>query len=376
MTHPEPKQSAGEVIQEKLKSKGWTQEELARVVGRYRPEISNIINGKRGITPDLAVALAAAFGDTSVEFWMQLESDRQLSLVKQDPDEVRQRARIYSIAPVREMEQRGWIKPDLDDESLERELCQFYGIESLDQTPSQNVATRKAAPLDDLTPAQVAWCARAKHLARAVTVCPFAPDRLDEAKAKLRRLAAYRKEARHIAETLGQYGIRFVIVEPLRKGKIDGAAFWLDESSPCIAVSVRFDRIDAFWFTVMHEFAHIRAGDASVDDDLAGEDYMPSSMKNEIERRADDEAQEALVPQHELRSFVRRVGPIYSKNRIVQFAHRIKIHPGIVVGQLHHLGEIGYSANREMLAKVRDIVTETTLTDGFGRTIPEGLVKE
>ena len=68
-------------------------------------------------------------------------------------------------------------------------------------------------------------------------------------------------------------------------------------------------------------------------------------------------------------SFIRRVGPLYSKQRIVQFAHRVKIHPGIIVGQLQNRDEIGYSANREMLTKVREVVAQTALTDGWGRTI-------
>jgi HTH-type transcriptional regulator/antitoxin HigA len=52
----------------------------------------------------------------------------------------------------------------------------------------------------------------------------------------------------------------------------------------------------------------------------------------------------------------------------------VKMHPGIIVGQLQHRGEIGYSAHRDLLAKVRAIVTETSLTDGWGRTISPGIL--
>jgi HTH-type transcriptional regulator/antitoxin HigA len=50
----------------------------------------------------------------------------------------------------------------------------------------------------------------------------------------------------------------------------------------------------------------------------------------------------------------------------VQFAHRIKIHPAIIVGQLQHRGEIGYHANREMLLKIRESIIQAALTDGWG----------
>jgi HTH-type transcriptional regulator/antitoxin HigA len=110
-----------------------------------------------------------------------------------------------------------------------------------------------------------------------------------------------------------------------------------------------------------------------VDSDILGDD-APVLVEDESERRANDQAAAALIPRSEIESFIRRVGPLYSKTRIVQFAHRIKIHPGIIVGQLQHRKEIGYSANREMLVKIRETVVETALTDGWGRTITPGIL--
>jgi HTH-type transcriptional regulator/antitoxin HigA len=148
---------------------------------------------------------------------------------------------------------------------------------------------------------------------------------------------------------------------------------WLDEYSPVIAVSLRYDRIDAFWFTLMHELSHVINRDASLDCDLncnlLGDGQIISETKEEIERRADNEASSSLISADVLESFILRVGPLYSKTRIIQFAHRIGIHPGIIVGQLQHRGEIRYSANREMLVKIREIVSATSLTDGWGHTL-------
>jgi HTH-type transcriptional regulator/antitoxin HigA len=168
---------------------------------------------------------------------------------------------------------------------------------------------------------------------------------------------------------LAEYGIRFLVIEPLHNCEIDGATIWLDEDSPIIAVSLRYDRIDAFWFTLLHEFCHVVHEDASIDYDLCGEKQMPSVAKEEAERKADMEASNILVPAKNLNSFILRISPLYAKSRIIQFAHTMHIHPGIVVGQLQHRGEIGYSANREMLAKIRDIVANSALTDGWGRSV-------
>src|SRR5205807_2566075 len=109
--------------------------------------------------------------------------------------------------------------------------------------------------------------------------------------------------------------------------------------------------------------------DASVDIDLSGEPAAGAPQLPEIEERANAEATCLFFPGDSLQSFILRVGPIYSKDRINQFANRVKIHPGIIVGQLQRRQEIAYSVNREMLVKVREFVTATATTDGWNNTI-------
>ncbi len=92
----------GEEIRNQLQIRGWTQDDLARIVNRPLPTINQIIQGKRGITPDTAIVLAAAFG-TTPEKWMQLESTYRLSLAKLNPDAVQRRAKLYAYAPVKDM---------------------------------------------------------------------------------------------------------------------------------------------------------------------------------------------------------------------------------------------------------------------------------
>jgi HTH-type transcriptional regulator/antitoxin HigA len=86
-----------------------------------------------------------------------------------------------------------------------------------------------------------------------------------------------------------------------------------------------------------------------------------------MEERANKEGAAFLLPPENLESFVIRSKPFYHKQMIIQFAKRMGVHPGIVNGQLQHLHEIGWEFNREMLVKVRDFVTTTALTDGWGK---------
>lgn len=366
----------GDILRHMIEDKGWTQDELALITGRSRQAINEILSRRTGITPEMAVTLATVFGNSASD-WMKWDAAFRLANVEDNTEDVRQKVRLYELAPIRDMQKRAWIKDTKDPAELEKALKAFFGIESLEEEPLFPMAMRRRSTLAALNAAERAWCFRARQMASALrTVARFIPESLDNAQERLRELAAYPTEARHIPKILAEHGIRFVVVEPLPDAKIDGAAFWLDDESPVIAVSVRYDRIDAFWFTVMHEFMHIKNRDAlSVDNNLfPTEDQSPVLLEDESERRANEQAAASLIPAPEIDSFIRRVSPLYSKNRIVQFAHRLKIHPGIIVGQLQHRGELGYGSNREMLAKIRSVVIQTALTDGWGRMITEGIL--
>lgn len=354
----------GDYIRQELDARGWTQQDLAGVLGRPLPTVNEIIKGKKAIMPEMAVALATAFGDDP-QLWMSRESAYRLSLIeKGGAEDVQRRARLYELAPIKDIERRGWIPRTTTASELEAALCKFFAVDSLETEPEIFVAARKSDADRALSAQQRAWCFRAWHLAKAVAAARYKDELLPSCEAQLKKLVGFAQEARKVPRILAEHGIRYVIVEPLPGSKIDGAAFWLDDRSPVIAMSARFDRIDAFWFTLCHEFAHIKNRDGvSIDTDIAGE---PPIAKSDIERRADNEASAMLIQPSVLESFILRVAPRFSKDRINQFANKIKVHPGIIVGQLQHRGQIGFQANREMLVKVRDIVTGSAMTDGWG----------
>lgn len=81
----------GEYTRDEIEARRWTQRDLARVLGRSEPKISELINGRRAITSQTAKELAAAFG-TSAEVWLNLEMRWQLWRDRSPVDEVEQRA--------------------------------------------------------------------------------------------------------------------------------------------------------------------------------------------------------------------------------------------------------------------------------------------
>lgn len=72
-THP------GKILQTYMESDGWnSQEELAEALGVSRQLVNEIINGKRGISPETAIRLSIVFDNTAPEFWMGLDTKRKL----------------------------------------------------------------------------------------------------------------------------------------------------------------------------------------------------------------------------------------------------------------------------------------------------------
>jgi HTH-type transcriptional regulator/antitoxin HigA len=356
----------GDFIREELDARGWTQSDLAEIMGRPTETINRIIAGKLAITPETAKGLGAAFG-TSADYWLNLESQFQLSEATSD-DQVARRARLYELAPISEMVKRGWIESSSNVEVLERQVMDFFDLDDISEKPEMAVAARMSTPYGEINQAQMTWVHFVKRLASTLDVPSFSKRKLEAAIRELKSLTGHPEEVRHVPRILAEAGIRFVVVKHVTKSKIDGAAFWLDKSEkmPVVALSMRYDRIDIFWHTLFHELGHISHGDGlSVDDGTVGETKSEREAKPEYERAADDFATELLVDQEELDDFIDRVRPLYSKKKIIGFAARIGIHPGLVVGQLQHREEISFTHSREMLVKVRDTLTSSALTDGW-----------
>ncbi len=363
----------GEFIREELEARAWTQTDLAEILGRPLKAISEILTGKRAITPETAHGLGEAFG-TGPQLWMNLESTYRLSLARKEGGDVARRAKLYESAPVKDMIKRQWIDQPENTDDLERELTRFFGPKA----DTRAAARMSAEYVETWTSSQLAWLCRAQHLARSLSVGRFDEKYLDQALAGLPQLTSSEQEARRVPRMLADVGIRFLVIEHLPKTRIDGAALWLDGQLPVVVVSLRYDRIDGFWHTLAHELAHIKYRDGQedkgwqLDENLIGEGASRKEDKTECERRADEFACNFIVPREEIDSFVARVRPYYSKQQIIRFANRIRVHPGLIVGQLQHRGEIKYSQCREMLVKIRDKVTESALTDGWG-SLPQSV---
>jgi HTH-type transcriptional regulator/antitoxin HigA len=269
------------------------------------------------------------------------------------------------------MIKRNWIEPSENIEVLEQRILKFFEAKNLNETPAFPHAARKKGGITQL---QLAWLFRAKHLARAVSAKTFSDSSFNEALEKLKTVRMNVEELRHVPRILAESGIRFLILEHLPHTAIDGVTFWLNSKSPVIALSLRYDRIDWFWYTLSHELGHVRSKDGlerelMLDVNIVGDQAESFEGKDEGEKKADKFASEFLVNPSELDDFILRVRPLYGKLKILGFSRRVGVHPGIVVGQLQYRGEVNWSYYRAMLERVRNVVIQSALTDGWGHKI-------
>jgi HTH-type transcriptional regulator/antitoxin HigA len=350
----------GQVIGKEIEARGWTQRDLAAIMGRPYQAINEIINGAKQITPDTARELAKAFG-TSMDFWMNLEANYRLFLAEEEEKEkeIARRSNLYSIAPVSEMLRRKWIQGSDNTDDLERQICSFLEIQTPFETPTVMAHYRISEHHSPYDTAKIAWVKRVEQLARRQPVVDFQPDLLQ---ANVSKIQALMQRADQIAElpfTLHQLGIHFIIVPHLPYTYLDGAALYIRER-PVIAITLRYDRIDWFWFTVLHELAHIVSGHTAhldslfeVNEEVRAEIQEETDRRMETESEANEIARSWMLDQDALNQFITKTQPNFSKASIEAFAYEQKRHPGIVLGQLQYRKVVEFKHLRSMLEKVR-----------------------
>src|SRR6266404_4569160 len=346
----------GEYLADELEARGWTQDDLAEVLGRSRNHINRLVQGKTAVTPESAHELAKAFG-TSAELWMNLQVSYELAAAAKENRDIERKAKVYVKAPIRDLVKRGWLPPLDGVEDMENKVCKFLKIPTIDAESGLKVAARKSTSYVADTPAQIAWFRRAEQLRQCVGAAAYKDDAFPDLVSELKKLAAYPEDARRVPKLLADFGVRLVLLEHLPKTKIAGGALWLDQQSPVVALTLWFDRIDNFWHTLMHELIHVRDRDEpAVDSDMMGDDQeLPS-----VEQKANAEACNYLIPKEKLDSFIVRHKPLYYQTKVVQFAQARGVHPGIVVGQLQHRKEIDWQQLRKLLVKIRHEVIGQT----------------
>jgi HTH-type transcriptional regulator / antitoxin HigA len=370
----------GQLIEALLNERSWTQRLLAIILGVDETGINHIVSGKRAVNAELAILLGETF-NVPAEHFLELQKEYDLAkariIARPDPGRAL-RAHLFGELPVTEMIRRGWL--DADDirnvPKVESALTKFFGVNSVHEIEVLPHAAKKTSTFSSVTPTQMAWIYRVKEIASEMLVARYSPKAVQNAVARLENLLSAPEEVRKVPRILAECGIRYVIVESLSSAKIDGVCFWLNDFAPVIGMSLRYDRIDNFWFVLRHELEHVlrHHGRTTImlDTELEGERAGTGANIAEEERVANEAASNFCVPQKTMDSFISRKAPFFNERDILGLARTLQIHPGLIAGQLQHrTGR--YDRFRQHLAKIRSAITPSATVDGWGDVAPVGL---
>jgi len=369
----------GQLIEALSNERGWSQRSLAVILDKGETSINKLISGQSRVSAEMALALEEVFAVDAERFLeLQHQYDLAKARIEARPDPGRaNRAKIYGDLPVAKMIERGWIQAEgiRDTENVERELRRFFGVNRLEDAEIMPHAARKTQTSIEATPAQMAWLYRVKSIAEGMLVGTYSPKAVETAIANIKPLLGHPEHMRRVPRILAEAGIRFVVVEGLPGGKIDGVCLWLNERSPVVGMTLRFDRIDNFIFVLRHELEHVKNrdgmnGGAMLDVDLGGDVHVElETTVAQQEVIANAAAAEFCIPSKMMDAFIKRKAPYFSERDLIGFARTMKVHPGIVAGQLQRRTE-QYHKFRQHLVSVREYVIPTAETDGWGDIHP------
>jgi HTH-type transcriptional regulator/antitoxin HigA len=320
-------------IRFRMEQGGLSPRDLVPFIGS-RAKVSELLSGKRPLTMQMARALHANLGIPADVLLQQPGAELPSALAGID----------WQRFPLTAMVKLGWIakRPRLRDhaEAVMRDLIRRAGGDhvlpaALYRKNDQSRANAKTDPY-----ALRAWCWEV--LARANATPRPAAYRAGKVDLKfLRKVAtlSWSAEGPRLArEFLAKHGIHLVCVEHLPRTHLDGAVLQLPDGTPVIGMTLRYDRLDNFWFCLLHELAHIgRHMDGKRDeafiDDLSLRD-VEGVRRDPQEDEADEWAEEALIPDAVWQSS--RVQEHPSPLAVMELAQQLGIHPAIVAGRVRH----------------------------------------
>jgi HTH-type transcriptional regulator/antitoxin HigA len=295
-----------------------------------RSRVSEILSGKRQLTLEMVRSLEAGLGIPSKVLIRKPDLD-------EDPEYQNWNNRL-----VAEMEVRGYFGNASLKEYSKVELLKNFFLPI--NVPAQQLvgmprkSNYRSSPLTDKR-ALAAWATCVFKKAKKVrTSKKYKHGTIDlKFMQKFAKLSVKDNGPILAQEYLKKHGIILVIERHFSKTYLDGAAILINKDNPVIGLTLRYDRLDNFWFTLMHELAHIaqhyNSNISLFYDEIEG---IKTIDLDEKEREADALAEEALLPKAKWEVSPARLVP--SSMAANSLAQELGVHVAIVAGQIRHKG--------------------------------------
>jgi len=308
----------------RMHEKGLKQVDLVPYLGT-RSRVSEILSRKRPLTVSMIKALSIGLG-ISTDTLIGIHSDENQS---------HEEGVDWSKFPLKEMINRGWIAENgnalkSSAEDIIKGFINQLGWQSGSLSFKRTLSGDAYSPSTQY--ALYAWVSRVVQQARKKksSLGIFDPNVLSASFLRdLAQLSWFEKGPLLAIEFLEKHGIA-IIIEPSLKGtRIDGAALKDIDGQPIIGLSLRYDRLDNFWFTLLHEVAHIWK---HVHNEETFLDDLDASSDDKKESEANRLAREAFVPRAVWKRSDAYISP--TKENIDILSRELKITPAIIAGRL------------------------------------------
>lgn len=338
----------GDTIADLLEERGWSQQELAQRLDYSEKHVSQLINGKVPLTEDAATRLNSVLG-APVGFWLKREAQYREQLAKLDAEKrfAGWQAWLDEL-PVRDMMQHGWIeKRRVDARSkpaIVEQCLAFFGVASPEGWHARYGGLqhqfRRSRPDQCDLGAIAAWLRKGEIAAERHTGPRYDEAKFREALREMRSLTVLQPEQfePRLNALFRDSGVIFELVAAIPRAYVSGVARWLEVDRPLIQLSTFGGFNDRFWFTLFHEAAHILLHGKSrkSKESVFLDDPASPTSRNAQEREANNWSGDWLIPPQHKWDLTQLKG----RSAVVEFARRLSIHPGIVVGRLQHDGII------------------------------------
>jgi HTH-type transcriptional regulator/antitoxin HigA len=335
---PDWASAPGETILDILHERNISEKEFARRLGHTYEEAKHLLQGRSTITIAIARRLERFLG-ASVEFWMSRDFQYRQDIARLHVADKQWLAEL----PVGDMIKFGWLNPVPHPMAEVATCLSFFDVPSIrawreKYADLQKVAAFRTSPSLDSRPAAVAaWLRQGEIEAEAIDSSPWNAKHFQESLTYIRSLTREKNPSRFIPELqkhCASSGVAIAIVRAPSGCRASGATRFLSQTKALLQLSFRYLTDDHFWFTFFHEAGHLLLHGKN---DLFLEGLEGASAREE---EANEFAAHTLVPPESRSALLNLTA---DKRVVIRFAMRLGISPGIVVGQLQHLGKIRHN---------------------------------